>query len=287
MKDYELIKFKNDQLELDVKVSPEEDTVWLALDEMALLFGRDKSVINRHINNIFKENELSKETTIAKNATMLHGREYVNYLYNLDVIISVGYRVKSQNGIAFRRWANAILKDYLLKGYVLNEKRSIITNENYLSLLKQVTYLQNDVTEIKTIINRMTIDELIFFENKPYSSFAFINALLKKANDSIVIIDSYLDDDFLTYFVNVNCDIKILLVTNKLSRINEAIMEKFKKEFKQSQFVESKVFHDRFVIIDDDVYSLGCSLNSLGNKISIVVKLNDLRKENILKLIKR
>ena len=76
MKDYELIKFKNDQLELDVKVSPEEDTVWLALDEMALLFGRDKSVINRHINNIFKENELSKETTIAKNATMLHWKLY-------------------------------------------------------------------------------------------------------------------------------------------------------------------------------------------------------------------
>jgi len=121
-------------------VSPSEDTVWLSLNEMCLLFGRDKSVISRHIKNLFKEGELDSKRTVAKNATTASdGKVYEVAFYNLDVIISVGYRVKSKNGVAFRKGANSILKEYLLRGYVVDGNRALVTNENYINLLKAST----------------------------------------------------------------------------------------------------------------------------------------------------
>ena len=130
---YEIIKFENGSVELEVNVSPEEETVWLNLNEMCLLFGRDKSVISRHIRRIFEENELEKNQVVAKNATTgTDGKTYQVDYYNLDVVISVGYRVKSKNGVMFRKWATSVLKEYLLKGYALNEGRTLITKDNYL-----------------------------------------------------------------------------------------------------------------------------------------------------------
>ena len=118
---YRLIKFKDNEFELDVNVSPEEDTVWLTKDEIALLFERDRTVISKHINNIYKEGELDEKSTRAKNAHVPQSRNrlYESNYYNLDVIISVGYRVKSKRGIIFRKWANNVLKQYLLKGYFM------------------------------------------------------------------------------------------------------------------------------------------------------------------------
>ena len=140
---YEIIKFENGNVELEVNVSPEEETVWLSLNEMCLLFGRDKSVISRHIKKVFEENELEKTRVVAKNATTgPDGKTYQVDYYNLDVIISVGYRVKSKNGIIFRKWANSVLKEYLLKGYSLNKERAIITKENYLGLLCRVDSME-------------------------------------------------------------------------------------------------------------------------------------------------
>lgn len=129
----EIIKFNNGNLELDVTVTPDKDTVWLTVDQLCTLFNKNKSTISRHIKNIFNEGELDEISSIAKNATQLKrydprtGKDRIsnveiNY-YNLDVIISVGYRVKSQNGIIFRKWATSILKDYMIKGFAVNEKR--------------------------------------------------------------------------------------------------------------------------------------------------------------------
>ena len=129
----EIIKFNNGNLELDVTVTPDKDTVWLTVDQLCILFNKNKSTISRHIKNIFNEGELDEISSVAKNATQLKrydprtGKDRIsnveiNY-YNLDVIISVGYRVKSQNGIIFRKWATSILKDYMIKGFAVNEKR--------------------------------------------------------------------------------------------------------------------------------------------------------------------
>ncbi len=129
----EIIKFNNGNLELDVTVTPDKDTVWLTVDQLCTLFNKNKSTISRHIKNIFNEGELDEISSVAKNATQLKrydprtGKDRIsnveiNY-YNLDVIIFVGYRVKSQNGIIFRKWATSILKDYMIKGFAVNEKR--------------------------------------------------------------------------------------------------------------------------------------------------------------------
>lgn len=136
--DYEVVEFKNGELKLDVSVTPDSDTVWLSIDQMCGLFQKNKSTISRHITNIFKEGELEENGSVAKNATELKRYDPrtkkdriaiidVNY-YNLDVIISVGYRVKSKEGIIFRKWANHILKQYMLKGYVIDTKKFDIPN---------------------------------------------------------------------------------------------------------------------------------------------------------------
>ncbi|WP_337532200.1 RhuM family protein [Holdemanella sp.] len=135
----EIIKFVNGDLELDVNISPNKNTVWLTVDQLCTLFNKNKSTISRHIKNIFNEGELDEISSVAKNATQLKrydprtGKDRisnveVNY-YNLDVIISVGYRVKSQNGIIFRKWATSILHDYMLKGYAVNQKRLDVLNK--------------------------------------------------------------------------------------------------------------------------------------------------------------
>lgn len=135
----EIVTFVNDEVRLDVNVSPSEDTVWLSLADMCLLFGRDKSVISRHIKNVISENNLDVNQVVAKNATTGNdGKTYIVSFYNLDVIIPLGNKVHSQNGIMFRKWANSVLKEYLLKGYVINENRTLITNENYVNLINKV-----------------------------------------------------------------------------------------------------------------------------------------------------
>ena len=151
---YEIIKFENGSVELEVNVSPEEETVWLSLNEMCLLFGRDKSVISRHLRRIFEENELEKNQVVAKNATTgTDGKTYQVDYYNLDVIISVGYRVKSKNGVIFRKWASSVLKEYLIKGYAMNEGRTLITKDNYLNLVNRVDSLGARIGSIENTIS--------------------------------------------------------------------------------------------------------------------------------------
>ncbi len=146
----EIVTFVNNEVRLDVNVSPSEDTVWLSLADMCLLFGRDKSVISRHIKNVILENNLDVNQVVAKNATTGNdGKTYIVSFYNLDVIIPLGYKVHSQNGIMFRKWANSILKEYLLKGYIINENRTLITNENYVDLINKVDSIDKRLSVIE------------------------------------------------------------------------------------------------------------------------------------------
>ena len=143
-KNYEIVKFKDDELELDVNVSANEETVWLTKEQMSILFDRDRSVISRHINNIYKEGELDKRTSVHfLHITNLNPKNRPPELYNLDVIISVGYRVKSKRGVLFRKWATNVLKEYLLKGYAINENRVIVSNENYIELRNEVVSIND------------------------------------------------------------------------------------------------------------------------------------------------
>ena len=150
---YEVIKFNNDLVEIDVTVSPSEETVWLSQEQMAILFNVNVPAINKHIKNILLENELEEWATVSKmeivrNEGNRKVKRIIN-IYNLDMIISVGYRVNSIEGIKFRRWANKILKEYLLKGYIINEERTLVTNENYVRLINKVDSLDKRVSFIE------------------------------------------------------------------------------------------------------------------------------------------
>ena len=158
---YELVKFIDDELELEVNVSPKEETIWMTLDQIAILFNRDKSVISRHIKKIFIEKELYENSVVAKNATTANdGKTYMVSYYNLDMIISIGYRVNSIRGVIFRKWANKVLKNYLIKGYVINENRVVVSNEKYIKLSNEVANINN------RLIN---VEDKIF--NKEYTKY--------------------------------------------------------------------------------------------------------------------
>ena len=189
---YDVVKFVDDEFELSVNVSPKEETVWLSLDEMSLLFNRDRSVIGKHIRKIYQENELDEKTTRAKNARHLKdGRIFQVDVYNLDVIIAVGYRVNSKRGTLFRQWANQVLKQYLLQGYVINEERSLVTNENYVRLINKVESLDERVSNIENNYKPQDFkSSQLFFDGQLYDAYTLIQSIFESSNNEIIIIDN-------------------------------------------------------------------------------------------------
>jgi len=162
--------YKNQQNEVELKVKLEKETVWLSLDQMTVLFDRDKSVISRHIHNVFQEKELDKNSVVAKSATTAaDGKIYQVVYYNLDLIISIGYRVKSQNGVKFRIWANRVLKQYLIQGYVINEKRLLETQNKFRELQDVIMFLQKQSQKELLIGQRAEILSLLADYSKTMS----------------------------------------------------------------------------------------------------------------------
>ncbi len=180
---YEIVIFKDEEFELNVKVSPQEDTVWLTQLQISQLFMVTKQNVSLHINNIFKENELNKNSVVKKYlTTSADGKKYQTYIYNLDVIISVGYRVKSKRGVLFRKWSSPVLKEYMLKGYVINENRTMVTNENYVNLINKVGSIDNRLVDVENkIINKEIPIEKIFYNGETYDVYSLIKEIFKSA----------------------------------------------------------------------------------------------------------
>lgn len=287
MKNLEIVKFNNGDFELDVSVSPSEDTVWLSLKELCTLYGRDKSVISRHINNIFKEKELDRGSTVAKNATVqFEGdreiRREIEY-FNLDLIISLGYRVHSKNGILFRKWANRVLKDYLIKGYVVNPKKIEITVDDWNMLNTHVKYLESKITKIEEDIDRGNISDRLFFEGEFYNARHYLGEILNSAKHSVVIVDPYFDKAALSYLTYLNKGVKIEVFTS-LNKMNDELeVELFRKQNALFKLFITNSFHDRFIIIDETkCYQIGTSLNSVGSKTFGVTQIKDAEYIDIL-----
>lgn len=278
MNNYELIKFKDKDFELDVSVSPEEDTVWLTKDEIALLFERDRTVISKHINNIYKEGELDEQSTCAKNAQVqLEGNRKIvrtHKFYNLDVIISVGYRVKSNRGIIFRKWANNVLKQYLLKGYVVDNNRVIISKENFVKLENDVQNIKKEIKNIKEKVFIEPVKEKLFFNGEYFDAYEFICSLVESATQSILIIDPYLDVHGLKIFKKVPQGVLKTICISSKSKIKQEDVDLFKKQFGEINIKTNDSIHDRFLILDANVcYSLGTSLNYMGKRIFSILKV--------------
>lgn len=280
MEKYEIIKFVDGDCELDVNVLSQQNTIWLTQEQIAKLFEKSRSTITEHINNIFSEGELYEMTSVGNSDITNHRPAK---LYNLDVILAVGYRVKSKRGILFRRWATAVLRDYLIKGYSLSSDRVLVTNENYIQLINDVNHLKKDVEDIKEIVNRNILDSIIIYEGDSFDGFSFINDLIKKAIKSVIIIDGYADDSIFDFLIGSKKGIKKVVICHKANRISKEILNRFEKEYGPIVIKEDKTYHDRFLIIDNEVYLIGTSLNSIGYKTSSVIKCNQFNIKDIIK----
>lgn len=280
MDKYELVKFKQNDLEIDVNVSPEEDTIWLSKEQMADLYGRDRSVISRHISNIYSEDEIDKESSCAKIAQEIGGQTHYITIYNLDIVISVGYRVKSKNGTIFRKWANKILKDYLIKGYTIDEDRTLITNENYINLINKVDSIDKRLSKIEK--NEIDIEK-IFFDGEMFDARSFITNIISKAKETIILIDGYADIKALDFLKNKKDEVKIIIYHSSKAKLSIRDINAFNKQYGNCETKIKNNFHDRFLIIDNnELYHLGASLNYAGKKVFAINKIED---KEILKLI--
>ena len=280
MEKYEIIKFVDCDFELDVNVSSRQNTILSTQEQIAKLFEKSRSTITEHINNIFSEGELYEMTSVG-NSDITNHRP--SKLYNLDVILAVGYRVKSKRGILFRRWATTVLRDYLIKGYSLSSDRVLVTNENYIQLINDVNHLKKDVEDIKGIVNRNVLDSIIIYEGDSFDGFSFINDLIKKAIESVIIIDGYADDSLFDFLIGSKKGIKKVVICHKANRISKEIINRFEKEYGPIVIKVDKTYHDRFLIIDNEVYLIGTSLNSIGYKTSSVIKCNQFNIKDIIK----
>ena len=231
---YDIVKFIDKEFELEVNVSPEEETIWLTLDQIAKLFNRDKSVISRHIKNILFSLELNENLVVAKNATTAKdGKIYIVSYYNLDMIISIGYRVNSKRGIMFRQWANKVLKEYLLKGYVINENRVIVSNDNYIELKNQVTSINNRLIKIedKVLDKEFSLNK-IFYNGDFYDSYTLIQKIFESANNEIIIIDNYIDRTVIDRLVVKKENVRVIIYTNQqTNKIRESDLIMFNKVY--------------------------------------------------------
>lgn len=283
----EIILYQTGELPEHIEVRLEDETVWLTQSQMAILFGQTKQNVSLHINNCFKEGELEKRATVKESLTVqTEGNRSVNRkleYYNLDVIISVGYRVKSKQGTQFRIWAANVLRDYLLKGYALNQRMDRIEN-NYDNLSK----------EVKQISLQLKTQELptqgIFFDGQIFDAYAFVSKLIKKAQKEIVLIDNYVDETVLTLMAKRKKGVALVIYTKSIGKTLQLDTQKHNAQYPNLILKTFANSHDRFLIIDQkELYHLGASLKDLGKKWfafsrmdSLVVQiLNQLKKEGI------
>ena len=253
--------------ELELKVSLENETVWLNRNQIAELFGRDVKTIGKHITNVFNDGELNRIAVVANFATTaIDGKIYNIEYYNLDVIISIGYRVKSQKGVRFRQWATSVLKNYIQNGFVINSDK--ITNDRFVSLENEVKFLKSKVENISNSLEDKTLKakQGIFYDGQIFDAYVFVNNLIKTAISEIILIDNYIDETVFTIFSKYP-NIRTKIYTQNISKQLKLDFEKYQKQYKNIELFEFKNSHDRFLIIDKkDIYHLGASLKDLGKK---------------------
>ncbi len=255
----EIILYQPEEaIKLEVRL--EDETVWLTQAQMAELFQTSKQNISLHTHNVFKEKELEESATVKYSLTVQQEgtrkvKRQIAY-YNLDVIISVGYRVKSQRGVEFRQWATRVLKDYLLKGYSINHR------------LEKLEKTVADHTEKIDFFVRTSLPpvEGIFFDGQIFDAYAFATDLIKSAKENIVLIDNYVDEKTLLMLSKRGQDVKATIYTAKIDKRLLLDLERHNEEYPPIELLTYKQAHDRFLFIDSDVYHIGASLKDLGKK---------------------
>ncbi len=273
-KENEIIIYQPDEnLALDVRV--EGETVWLTQAQMVELFLTSKQNISLHINNIFKEGELDSDSVVKDYlTTATDGKKYRTKYYNLDVIISVGYRVKSLRGTQFRQWANKVLKEYLLRGYAVNQRLMQLEDRIDRHFSEYDRHL-SELDEKVDFFVRSSIQpkEGIFFDGQIFDAYAFVAGLIRKANKRIVVIDSYVDDSVLVQLSKRKPGVKVDIYNGKISQQLRQDVARHNAQYPGVTLHSYKKAHDRFLIIDEEVYHIGHSLKDLGKKLFAFSKM--------------
>lgn len=252
----------NDSLRLEVRL--DGDNVWLNRSQLAELFDRDVKTIGKHINNALKE-ELDNVPVVAKFATTAaDGKVYQTEHYNLDMVISVGFRVKSRRGVDFRRWANTILKEYMLKGYAINQR---------IEQLEKTVALHSEKIDFFVRTSLPPV-EGIFFDGQIFDAYKFATDLIKTARKSLLLIDNYVDESVLLMLSKRNPGVSATIYTQKITPQLQLDLDKHNDQYPPINIRTYRNSHDRFLIVDDkEVYHIGASLKDLGKKMFAFSKL--------------
>ena len=283
---YEIILYQPDkQLTLEVKLG--DETVWLTQEQIAVLFGTQRPAITKHLNNIYKSGELEEKSTCSILERMGNDskQRYQTKYYNLDAILSVGYRVNSVNATQFRRWATQVLKVYMLRGYAINQRLTTIEDRIDRRLQEhtnQIHELQNKVDFfVRTSLPPV---EGIFYDGQIFDAYTFINERIREAKKRIVLIDNYVDDSVLTMLDKRNKNVDAIVYTKSISRQLSLDCEKHNAQYTPIEVKQFDRAHDRFLCIDDTVYLIGASLKDLGKKWFGFVKLEQATDELLSKM---
>lgn len=252
----EVILYQPDEtIRLEVRLS--EETVWLNREQMAILFARDVKTIGKHIKNALNE-ELQGFPVVAKIATTARdGKTYRVAYYSLDMVLSVGYRVKSQKGVEFRQWANRVLKEYLLRGYAVNQR------------FERLERRMSDVEDNIDFFVRSSLPpvEGVFYDGQIFDAFHFVSGLIRSAKQRVILIDNYIDDSVLTILDKREADVSATIITRSISQQLQLDITRHNAQYALITIHQSAMYHDRFLIVDDTVYHIGASLKDLGKKL--------------------
>lgn len=270
----EIVVFQPDEvMRLEVRV--EDETVWLNRHQLAELFDRDVKTIGKHINNALREELLGLPVVANFATTAGDGKTYSVEYYNLDMILSVGFRVKSSRGVQFRRWANTILKEYLWRGYAINERLSVLEKNIYSRLCDHENRLDEQEKKIDFFVRTsLPPVEGIFYDGQIFDAYVFVAGLVKSAQRRVVLIDNYVDESVLLMLSKRAPGVSAEIQTGRLSSQFQLDVIKHNTQYEPVTVAQKQNIHDRFLIVDDDVYHIGASLKDLGKKLFAFSKMN-------------
>lgn len=272
----EIILYQSDALSNNIEVRIEDETVWLTQLQMADLFRTTRNNVTLHVGNIFKEQEL-ESSSVSKDflLTASDGKKYKTRMYNLDVIISVGYRVKSKTGTQFRIWATNTLKSYLLKGYAV---------QNRLENIEKKLFEQDNKIEFLLNTN-LPRNQGIFYDGQIFDAHLFVSKIIKSAKKSILLFDNYIDETVLIQLSKREKGVNVVIYMKEITKQLKLDLERFNKQYDPIEVKKFTKSHDRFLIVDQtEMYHLGASLKDLGKKWFAFSKLNIDPKELLGKL---
>ena len=292
----EVIFYQPDNtMRLEVRL--EDETVWLTQQQMVTLFQSSKANVSEHIRNIYDQGELEQEATVRNFRTVRkEGNRMVNRTltyYNLDAIISVGFRVNTKRGIMFRQWANRTLKEYLLRGYAFHQQMIAMQRQIDVRLEEQnerLSAVENHLHEhdqkFDMIVKTPELpNEGVFFDGQIFDAFKLVMQLIKSAEHRIILIDNYINEDILTMFDQRANGVTACIYTARIDSAMQLAIQRHDAQYDPIPVNVFRMSHDRWLIIDDKVYHFGASLKDLGKKWFGVSLYQDITPEELLSKI--